>query len=163
MNIFVVDYSPHRAARALCDKHIVKMPLETAQILSTINGGPYLPTHENHPCVKWAGSTQRNYTWLAEHGLELCKEYTRRYGKVHKCEAIIVRLQAPPPSILRVGMTPFAQCMPDEYRGPSPTDAYRRYYVNDKAYMARWEHSTPPDWWFPELKKKPNDPLKEIL
>ena len=68
MNIFVVDIDPSKAAQSLCDKHVVKMVLETAQILSTISGGPYRPTHANHPCVLWAGATKRNYLWLVEHG-----------------------------------------------------------------------------------------------
>ena len=146
MNIFVVDTDPRKAAQSLCDKHVVKMVLETAQILSTVSGGPYRPTHANHPCVIWAGSTRRNYLWLVEHGLELCREYTRRYGKIHKCQVVIESLANPPTEITRVGLTPFVQCMPEEYRGPDVVEAYRRYYHADKSQFATWK-TQPPSWW----------------
>ena len=146
MNIFVVDIDPSKAAQSLCDKHVVKMVLETAQILSTISGGPYRPTHANHPCVLWAGATKRNYLWLVEHGWALCQEYTHRYGKVHKCQGVIESLRNPPATITRTGLTPFVQCMPEEYRGPNAVEAYRRYYRADKSQFATWK-TQPPSWW----------------
>ena len=146
MNIFVVDTDPVLAARALCDRHVVKMVLETAQILSTISGGPYRPTHQNHPCVLWAKASQRNYLWLVEHGQELGREYTRRYGKVHKSSQVIDQLSTPPKSITRVGLTPFVQCLPDLYRGPSTVEAYRNYYHGEKSHFATWK-TQPPPWW----------------
>ena len=84
MNIFVLDYNPKRAAQMQCDKHVVKMPLETAQILcSAFEPGtaPYKRTHYNHPCSVWGRESKVNYKWLIEHGLALSDEYTYRYGK----------------------------------------------------------------------------------
>lgn len=148
MNIFIVDQDPTIAAQSLCDKHVVKMVLETAQIMSTIRGGPYKPTHANHPCVLWAAASKANYDWLAEHGLELCREYTRRYHREHKSQAVIIPL-ANHCGYPVVGMSPFVQCMPDEYRGDDPVAAYRRYY-HSKAAFAVWAHSPTPDWWNPQ-------------
>ena len=63
MNVFILDTNPHAAAKMQCDKHVVKMCLETAQILSTITGGPYKPTHANHPCTLWAKANRTHFNW----------------------------------------------------------------------------------------------------
>ena len=86
MNIFVLDIDPQLAASLHLDKHVVKMPLETAQMLCTINAEfgidvPYKATHKNHPCTLWAKATKANYQWLTALGLNLCYEYTYRYKK----------------------------------------------------------------------------------
>ena len=106
MNIFVTDSCPIQSARNLPDKHIVKMPLETCQMLSIIysdwyygvgklyksDGTPYRTAHgafRNHPCTQWAAANQYNLAWLIQHGLALCDEYTARYNKVHTCQDVI--------------------------------------------------------------------------
>lgn len=149
MNIFAVDYDPVKAARMLCDKHVVKMVLETAQMLSTINSGPYKPTHKNHPCTLWAGDRVTNYLWLVEHGLALADEYTVRYGKVHKSQAVIEGLSMPP--ALPDGTTPFALAMPDEYKCDDPVESYRNYYMS-KAAFCTWKNTQPPDWFLERLR-----------
>ena len=144
MNIFVLDTNPALAAQYQCDKHVVKMVLESAQILSTICGGPYKPTHANHPCVLWAKSCITNYNWLLRHAKALCAEYTHRYGKKHKCEDVINSIHPPR---LSVGITPFVQCMPAEYQDKDPVQAYRKYYRGDKAGFAKWTKRDEPFWW----------------
>ena len=89
MNIFYCDESPYKSAQALCDKHIVKMPVETAQILSTVTGVGYKPTHRKHPCVLWAGASLGNFLWLVEHGFWLCCEYSHRYQRRHASHKVI--------------------------------------------------------------------------
>ena len=87
MNIFVVNDDPKVAAQNLCDKHVVKMILESAQMLCSAfkNGeAPYKRSYYNHPCTKWARESQVNYEWLLTHAYELCEEYLLRYGKIHK-------------------------------------------------------------------------------
>jgi hypothetical protein len=148
MNIFILDYDPELAAQMLCDKHVVKMALETAQILSTINNGPYKPTHENHPCVKWARSGADNYQWLVKHGVAICNEYRYRYGKEHKCEETILALQQPLYNItIQEGSSPYVQCMPDKYRHVDPVQAYRTYYRATKSSFAKWTKREKPLWW----------------
>lgn len=95
MNIFVTSKCPKESAKNLDDKRVVKMCLETAQILCTVaneregkQAAPYKSTHKGHPCVKWA----MNYTnakWLWQHGHALCDEFYKRYGKEHKCREVI--------------------------------------------------------------------------
>jgi hypothetical protein len=179
MNIFVIDENPELAARSLCDKHVVKMILESAQLLSTthhIIDGEELPpakgskkkrykhhspykesilykiTHINHPCTIWTRETTENYEWLFRHFVEMCKEYTRRYGKIHACERndeLMNILREPPAALQSKGLTTFAQAMPDAYKSPtSAVDAYRTYYIHDKARFATWripEHK--PEWF----------------
>ena len=153
MNIFVIDNDPVLAAIGLCDKHIPKMLLESAQILSTVSGKlggptPYKPTHEHHPCVIWAAQTYENWFWLAMHAMALCREYTFRFGKVHASQAIIVEM-VHKGSIPETGsMTPFIQAMPEQYHKQDAVDAYRSYYLGEKAKFAKWKHGRQsPEWW----------------
>jgi hypothetical protein len=154
VNVFVLDRDPVRAARALCDRHVVKMTLETAQILCTAartlgQRAPYRPTHARHPCVAWAAARRANWEWLVRHGLALADEFERRFGRVHRSRAVILRVArlGPPPA--PVGRRqPFAQVMPERYRGGDPVLAYRRYYLGEKAGFATWRPpARPPRWW----------------
>lgn len=156
MNIFVLDEDPS-IVHYMLDKHIVKMPLETAQILCTVAvskgfDAPYKPTHAKHPAVIWAGKSSANWNWLCEHGLALSKEYTFRYGKKHKCEAIIKSLQENTEKIWKENKPhtehdPFVLCMPDQYKVSNPVESYRNYYRGDKAYIAKWTKRSIPNWW----------------
>ena len=144
MNIFILHRWPKIAARYHCDKHVVKMILETAQLLYSVHWmlqTPNLPknayklSHKNHPCSIWARQTLSNYLWLASLGWWLCKEYQYRYGeqKVHKTESHIVwLLNTPPASLPNLGLTKFAQAMPDPYKNEDVTKAYQTYYVESK-------------------------------
>lgn len=162
MNIFALNDNPVLAAQMQCDKHVVKMVLETAQMLSTVVGGPYKPTHVNHPCTIWARTSQGNFNWLVAHGLALCNEYTRRYGKRHKCQEIIenIGFTADCSHIPLGPRTPFAQCMPEQFRQPNAVLAYRAYY-HSKPFAA-WERGrAAPSWWqpVPALQHQPQGAL----
>jgi hypothetical protein len=164
MNIFVVDECPVLSAQMLCDKHIVKMPLETAQMLCSVwhrygegDKVPYKEVHKNHPCTLWAGDSAENYEWLWQHGMELCFEYTRRYNKIHKCQQVIMdlhKLHATMFYYCDTNGTPHPQAMPDEYKSTklrihsNTVKAYRTYYVNAKKSIAKWEKSRPMPQWF---------------
>lgn len=153
MNIFAVRPSPEEAARDLCDKHVVKMPLETAQMLCTalarhgVTDTPYKPCFQNHPCTKWAGDTMGNYIWLARHGLALCAEYTRRYGREHRCQAVIEWCRAAQDVIPWGDLTPHPQAMPEDTKRACPHHAYRMYYRRHKRHIATWKGVQPPTWW----------------
>lgn len=146
MNIFYLDEDPIVAARMQHDKHVVKMILETAQLLCTAhrvldgvqwtdrtkNGSKiqrwrmedeflentlYKATHRNHPSAVWARETSANYNWLYAHFVALCEEYTYRYGKVHKTDELLRTVLIAPPKNIRYGyMTMMPQAMPDEYK-----------------------------------------------
>ena len=153
MNIFFLDQDPGVAARSLCDKHVVKMALETAQMLCTAvneNGGTsaYKSAYKNHPSTVWARKSNRTFGWLCRHGLSICAEYTKRYGKVHKCEAVIRDCYNQINLLPDAGGFPAPQCMPDEYRDGSLVTAYRNYYIGEKSRFAQWNKGTDaPSWW----------------
>ena len=152
MNIFAVDTDPKIAAQQLCDKHVVKMILESAQMLCSVfpNGdAPYRRAFYNHPCTKWARESAENYEWLLDHAYAMCQEYTRRYGKVHKsldaiswCGSNYHKLNIP-----RKGLTKFAQAMPEQYKTSCGVTAYRSYYNGEKAYFAKWSKRETPSWF----------------
>ena len=162
MNIFVLDKNPRVAARMMCDKHIPKMVLESAQMMAsalrrhgatddmmplTKSGTPYKGGHKHHPCTVWAGDSRTNFYWLADHASALCFEYLSRFGKVHACEKPLQRMNNLSWQIQPMGeLTPFAQAMPDEYRDDDAIKAYRAYYHSKQ--FAKWDKGTPaPDWW----------------
>jgi hypothetical protein len=176
-NIFAVDSDPRKAARMLCDVHVHKMTLETAQMLSMahrlLDGAPtkvqtktgrtkteyvlsdareqvlYKTTHSGHPCVVWTCTASDNYKWLAEHGLALSEEYLARYGKRHKSGAMIEDHLLPLPHNMKIAsLTPFHQGMPEIYHGEDPIEAYRRFYRGAKSAFAEWNKGVPPPDWY---------------
>jgi hypothetical protein len=153
LNIFYLDKNPEIAARYHCDKHVVKMILETTQILSTVhhryNSGkaPYKETHKNHPSTLWAGDSYENYVWLHKLGIELCREYSRRYNnKVHKCYWYLSNeVSKPPLDMPHNGFTDPPMCMPDECKTfDNVVEAYHNYYRMVKKDIAVWKYSPKP-------------------
>ena len=159
MNIFYFDECPVVSAEAQPDKMLVKMPLETAQMLCTAHrvldgdeyadaNGLYKTAYKNHPCTVWARQSRGNYEWLYVHFLALAMEYTYRYGKEHLSYTKLHEpLEKHPDNIHRGDMTPLAQAMPDEYKNDNPVVAYRDYVIHEKHY-AKWEKNREkPTWW----------------
>lgn len=149
MNIFVLDADPKISAELMCDKHIVKMILESAQMLCSAfpqGEAPYRRAFYNHPCTKWSRESLHNYEWLLSHAWSLLEEYFERYEKLHKsldviqwCEDNYHSLDLP-----ILGLTPFAQAMPEEYKNENAVLAYQTYYRNDKKRFAKWTNRTVP-------------------
>lgn len=161
MNRFLIECFQSDIAKSLCDKHIVKMPLEEAQMLShalhrhmgnedetfaefnermgTQNGPK---AHAKHPCTVWAGETRANYEWALTLLKQMCREKTRRYGKPHKCESLIPLFEKLKVNIPDGNITPHPQCfgsVDEECRTQEdwPIGAYRKYY--------KWKYDTT-DW-----------------
>ena len=152
MNRFILSYDPEEAAVLQCDKHIVKMPLEEAQMLSSahneLDGGQvaYKTAHKNHPCTVWVRETRSNYLWAVAHWKALGDEYTRRYGKVHATmQKHSETLMWPPNGISDGGFTDPPQCMPDECKNSDAVVAYQTYY-NYKA--DDWDARGLPMRWY---------------
>lgn len=154
MNIFVLDNDITKAAQYHVDKHVVKMPLESAQMLCTARlllgespeTVPYRKAHPKHPCTLWATESVDNYLWLCDLGLALCKEYTYRYDKVHKCEAVINDCIDNIPTMPDAGLTKHPQAMDDYCKLPDPVMGYRKYYNNEKNHLFSWKNRPKPDW-----------------
>jgi len=156
MNIFVLDYNPRKCAEYHANSHVVKMVLETAQLLCGVhwvqgNEAPYKLSHRNHPCSIWARESLSNYLYLCELGLELCKEYTYRYGKRHKSQDVIEWCLINKPNISDKEFTEPARAMPDEYKSNCVVESYRNYYMGEKSKIAAWKNRETPEWFKMEL------------
>lgn len=153
MNIFVSSDDPFIAAQSLDDKRLVKMVLETAQIISAvarrynIEGPWYRLTHAKHPCTLWAGDCAGNLMWLLLHGEGLAKEYTKRFNKAHKSASVINegrKLLGAVPSGER---TTFANCTP--YKNMPVVQAYRQCLLDkwqSSLFEPKWTNSHMPSW-----------------
>jgi hypothetical protein len=111
---------------------------------------PYGLSHKNHPCSIWARECMENYVWLCDLGIELCEEYTYRYGKRHKSQDIIEWCMINLPNIEEKGeLTPFRLAMPDECKVGDPVESYRKYYNVFKKDFAKWKNRDVPKWFNP--------------
>ena len=178
MNIFYLHSLPSKAAEYHVDKHCVKMILESAQLLSTahrvLDGVEttivtqanrkkrvwhlpdhrqsilYSATHINHPSAVWVRQSKQNYLWLYELFSALCREYTYRYEKVHKCERELIfkQLSFAPKNITAFkGFTEPTPAMPGQYKVPGNSiQSYRNYYNGEKQRMFSWKKRETPEW-----------------
>jgi len=154
MNIFFLHRNPHLCARFHCDKHVVKMILESCQLLYAAhtttelapNGG-YKPTHMKHPCSIWVRESVQNYRWLVRLAQELVKQYRWRYsGRTHACEEHIAWLAAnePPELPETAEITSPRMAMPDEFKQSDPVLAYREYYRVAKKHILVYRKGSRP-------------------
>jgi len=152
MNIFYLDKDIKKCAEYHCDKHVVKMILESAQLLSSAHWmnnseAPYKLSHKNHPCSVWVRNSLSNYKYLCNLGIELCKEYTFRYDKIHKSQAVIEWCLNNLPKIKDNGFTEPPKAMGDEYKVNGVIDSYRNYYKLAKKEFATWKKRDIPNWF----------------
>ena len=176
MNTFYLHEDPVIAAEMHCDKHAVKMPVESGQMLSTVHryldGNPclrwsktgrtmkhwemedankesklYKVAHLNHPSTIWTRESSENYLWHYELFKALLGEYTYRYGKVHKSAQLLDMLSILPKNIPEGEFTQPPQCMPDQYKCDDAVQAYRNYYLGEKAGFAKWKAREVPTWF----------------
>ncbi len=153
MNIFVLDKNINKCVQYHADQHVIKMILEYAQMLCTVLNetgvkAPYKSTHKKHPCTLWAGSSLSNWQWLKNLGLALNEEYKFRYNKEKNHKSAEIIMQLPEPTIPDIGLTEFAQAMPEEYRVKGDAvQAYRNFYIYDKSRFAKWTKRPVPQWY----------------
>ena len=164
MNLFILDQNPRTAARYYCDKHVVKIILESFQMMGsavrrhgaideqmplTKAGKPLKGGYSNHPVTRWVGETRGNYDWTFQHVMELSREYTRRYDKIHACHHKIagdlyqgLAHLIPPGSV-----TDFALAMPEDYKSDNAILSYREYYkFKEGQIKMTWTNSKKPEW-----------------
>ena len=175
MNIFYISKDPVQAAQWMCDKHVVKMILESAQLLSTahrlLDGAEttgktatgrnvkrwllgdqresvvYQATHTSHPSAVWCRQSLENYGWLVYHLYALLNEYTYRYGKKHKVTDMAYYIYAPPFNLKEWDFTTMPSAMADEYKiSDDPVINYQNYYRNGKKHLHKWTKRNAPDW-----------------
>ena len=164
MNIFILGDSPQESAEMHCDKHVCKMMIEYAQMLSTahrvldgnevISESLYKVAHKNHPCTIWTRTSKENYFWLFRLWKNLSMEYTLRYGKFHASwTKLNMYLEFPPKNITAGNLTKQPQCMPDHCKDEEDVvEAYRNYYIKEKSSFAKWNYSYEPEWFSKGVK-----------
>ncbi|WP_107850888.1 pyrimidine dimer DNA glycosylase/endonuclease V [Oceanimonas marisflavi] len=152
MNIFILDNDIERCAEYHCDQHVVKMILESVQILCTALNKkgfdtPYKPTHIKHPSVLWVEESYDNFQWLAQLAHALNAEYRYRYRKEQDHRSMPVLAQIQQFEYPSIGLTEFAQAMPEQYKVPGDAvQAYRNFYLGEKLKFARWTRRSIPHW-----------------
>jgi hypothetical protein len=133
------------------------MILESAQMLFTVGSElgfetPYKPTHSNHPCTKWVKESKQNFDWLFQLAYALNDEWQHRYrhspDTYHKSidklfDYDVINFSNSLPDI---GLTPFAQAMPEQYKDNDAVVAYRNYYINDKADLLNYTNRSKTEW-----------------
>ena len=175
MNIFYLDHDPNKAAKYMVDKHVVKMILESCQLMSTahrvLDGFEYTyisdknrkvkkfrlederenmlyqATHINHPSAQWIRESIENYFWLVDHTYALLDEYKYRYEKNHKCSSMMYMLQSPPLNLKEFDLTPIKLAMDTQYIiSDDSVENYRNYYKQGKAHLFSWKKRQKPEW-----------------
>jgi hypothetical protein len=192
MNIFYLDSNPKTCAEMHCDKHVVKMIIEYAQLMSTahriLDGEEYIDktangrrikrwrmqdekyenglmkaSHINHPSNIWVRASKQNYTWLLKMWLHLLAEYTHRYGKQHACEKYIDFLYVTPNNIPDLPFTNPTPAMPEECKITNDSLAsYHKYYVEKKVTFAKWTKRDRPKWFVEGILQKMVDINQEL-
>lgn len=167
MQIFAVDSDPYLSAQMLCDKHVVKQILESNQLLCAEFwqqgiSAPYRQTHVNHPCRKWIHESQDNFDWLIHHGFSLCREYTYRYKKIHKSQAILqwclenshrLNFDSADLTDFAIAISPDKACRSvGGFDLLKSTTKYKLYYKLDKPF-AKWQYSERPYWMDMEVEE----------
>ena len=173
MNIFFLDRDPAIAARYHCNKHTVKMILESAQLLSTahrlLDGTKdgkhwklpddrdevlYRATHANHPSAVWVRANIDHYRWVHDLLYYLIYEYKHRYGgKYHKTQGLQLHLLDAPHNTPIVPWQDPPQCMPDDCKHEDTVTAYRTYYAKYKSDIAKWSVREEPEWWHETIQR----------
>jgi hypothetical protein len=178
MNIFRLDNDPVVAAQLQCDKHVVKMIVESAQMLSTVhrmldgnltnrlsaNGRKtsywmhsqddilYRAVHHNHPSTVWTRESKANYEWHYAHFIGLCQEYEYRYNKTHATyQKLHTALAVTPDNIPDIGETPFKLAMganPECQFPDDPVKSYRMFYKTKQDRFKMVWTNRPVPEWF---------------
>lgn len=186
MNIFYLDKDPQKCAEMHCDKHVVKMIIEYAQLMSTahriLDGTPYLDltkngrkikrwrldderedilmkaSHINHPSNIWTRSNRDNYIWLNRMWNYLLLEYTHRYGKIHACAKYKYALYLTPNNIVQSHFYEPTPAMPDDCKILNDSvSSYKKYYIERKTHFAKWTKREVPLWYSESLNKQNAD------
>jgi hypothetical protein len=178
MNVFYLNSDPLICAQEHCDKHVVKMIIEYAQLMSTahrmldgteyegrtknnrkirrwlmssdyLENKLYKASHINHPSAKWTRDSKANYLWLYDMWIQLCMEYTTRYGKTHETfRKLGPTLSVPPANIPSGEFTEPPPAMPDYCKVENDSVAsYKKYYIKEKKAFAKWKTKTP-EWFY---------------
>lgn len=156
VNIFYLHPSPLTAARWLHDKHLVKMVLESAQLLSTAcqiiimerDTKLYKPTHMYHPCTQWLLKSRYNAEWLYDHYIALCDQFMDKFRHNHKSRDLCNAIEGHIPLFPNEDFTEPPLCMPDDCKidGQPAYQCYQLYYLRYKIRIGSYRRVKMPYW-----------------
>lgn len=153
MNLFILDKNLVKAASMLCDKHVIKILIESCQMLYTAHHVfktkkiiPYRKAYVNYPVTKWVRESLSNYNWTCLYALTLAREYSLRYNKLHKSYKVVCWCILNQPDIKDIGLMPFALAMPEKYKKHNSIKAYRDYYLNEKKSLLAYRNNKIPEF-----------------
>jgi len=163
MNIFVTNECPVKSAQNLDDKRVVKMVLETAQLLSTAlrfyvgdseadSLNLYKTTHLNHPCNIWVRKNRSNFLWVVKHFEALCEEYSKRYGRTHACQSKLETFKDKLRVIPLGELLPFANCARNKSLGLDFTEYSDIEYAYQLYLAHRWDTDKREPTWYGSTK-----------
>lgn len=159
MNIFAIEGDPKtgkvdwvKSAKSQDNYRVVKMILESCQILCTVLNeqgvkAPYRSFNPKHPSCLWAAESSDNFLKLVVHCRAMLEEYTERFGKVHKCAAVLDKIE----QLYRADRfsihspTPIRQAMPEEFKSNNPVVSYRMFYASKP--RVRYPQNKVPSWF----------------
>lgn len=157
MNIFILDMDLRKNAQAYCDKHLVKIILEIAQLMCTVvneMGGisPYKTTHKNHPCTRWLMENGANWELLLSLAEELNKEYKYRFNHTNNHKSFDVIKSLIKPKYSNNVFSGMFNSVTDEVRRTNVVDTikyYRKYYISkSKEIDMKWTKRETPLWFY---------------
>lgn len=159
MNIFILSENHEENATWHVDRHVVKQITEGNQMLCTArrllgdDSAPYEIAYPNHPITKWVRESQDNYIFTCNYVISLCKEYTFRYGKIHKGESIVQDCLNKTPDFEKKEMTPHIYAVSKMGNAikfikdnMNVTEIYKLYYCLDKSHLFSWKNRSVPFW-----------------
>ena len=117
----------------MCGSAVIRHGATPDMMPLTKKGTPLKGGYHNHPCTRWVGDSRENYTWTVRHALEICKEYTNKYNKIHFCEAGIRHLEKMTYLIPKSNLIEL--CEPDNL--DSELDAYNKLVVKKPTIDSR--------------------------
>ena len=171
MNIFAIEGDVEtgqidwvKSAQSQDNLRVVKMILESCQILSTVLNeqgldAPYRSFNPKHPSCLWAAESAANFMNLALHCEAMICEYRERFGKTHKCAAVLNKIVA----MFDVDLFPTTKCtplrlaMPDEFRSDNPIVSYRKFYASKP--RLRYPVDKIPSWVY-DYRSEPFEVVK---
>jgi len=152
MNIFYLDKSITLCAQYHCDKHVIKMILESTQVLCSVlhlagQSAPYRATHLRHPCVRWTLESLDNWLWLQDLSQALNQEYQFRFDAPAPHRSATIAAELNRPKLPAIGITERPQVMPEHYRiANDPVSAYRAFYRIEKQALLQYRKRSVPAW-----------------
>ena len=173
MNIFPIEGNAEtgeidwvKSAQAQDNYRVVKMILESCQILSTVLNeqgvkAPYRSFNPKHPSCLWAAESSDNFEKLALHCSAMIEEYTERFGKIHKCAAVLNRIMElyDRTRFDNHEPTPIRMAMPEHFKSGNPVLSYRRYYASKP--RVRYPESKIPVWFDKYRGEEPYEVINE--